>query len=209
MDVKTAIETGDVMALRQLLVEDPTLADTRIRWGKECQIQTHPLHYVSDMLFNGTLEKAKGVPLVDVLIDAGANVNFQQPGNGETPLIGAASLGAEDVGVRLLTAGANPNLLGRFRETALHWAAIIGEDRLVGGLIERGAAVNVRDDKYKATPLEWALHGWGEPPSSGASGRYHQVVARLVAAGAHVDPAMLKLPKVLDDAAMLSALQNG
>jgi len=208
MDVKTAIETGEVIALRQLLVEDASLANTRIQWGRNCEILTHPLHYVSDMLFNGQLERAKAVPLVDALIDAGADVDFQQPGHGETPLIGAASLGAEDVGLRLLSAGAAPNLLGLFRETALHWAAIIGADRLVAGLIEKGAAVNLRDEKYKATPLGWALHGWGEPPLPGASGRHHEVVARLVSAGAHVDPAMLTSPKVLTDAAMLSALSQ-
>ncbi len=208
MDVKTAIETGHLVALRQLLVQDPTLANICIRWGRDGEILTHPLHYVSDMLFNGRLERAKAVSLVDALIDAGADVDFQQPGDGETPLIGAASLGAEDVGLKLLTAGATPNLRGHFCETALHWASIIGADRLVAGLIEKGASVNLKDDKYKATPLEWALHGWGEPPP-GAAGRHHEVVAHLVAAGAQVDPAMLTSPRVLADPAMLAALQTG
>ena len=68
--------------------------------------------------------------MADALIEAGADLNFQKDGKGDTPLIGAASLGAEDVGIRLLDAGANPLLRGLFGETALHWAAMLGKDHL-------------------------------------------------------------------------------
>src|SRR5438067_13600957 len=105
MDVKTAIETGDATALRSLLAADPSQANALIVWGKEREIRTHPLHYVSDMLFGGTLAQGKEMQLIDVFIDAGADVNYAAA-NGETPLIGAASLLAEDVGLRLLDAGA-------------------------------------------------------------------------------------------------------
>ena len=94
-----------------------------------------PLHFISDMLFRGALPQGEEIPLVDVLLDAGANLDFQRSREdgkkGDTPLIGAASLGAEDVGLRLLAAGAKPDLRGLFGETALHWAALLGEDRLV------------------------------------------------------------------------------
>jgi ankyrin repeat protein len=87
------------------------------------------------MLFRGALPQGEEIPLVDVLLDAGADLDFQRSRedgkNGDTPLIGAASLGAEDVGLRLLAAGAKPDLRGLFGETALHWAALLGEDRLV------------------------------------------------------------------------------
>ena len=135
MGVKTAIETGDAQALRQLLADVPARADELIRWGKDCHIATHPLHYISDMLFENTLQKGKELPLLEVLIQAGANLDFQRNGEGDTPLIGAASLGAEEVGLRLLSAGAKPGLRGLFGETALHWAALLGEDRLAGRLI--------------------------------------------------------------------------
>src|SRR5216683_6241882 len=99
MDVKAAIDSGDAAALRRLLSEDSSRADELIRWGK---CLTHPLHYISDMLFSGTLQKDKDLPLVEALIQAGADLNFNKDGKRETPLIGAASLGAEDVGLRLL-----------------------------------------------------------------------------------------------------------
>ena len=130
-DVKTAIEAGDATALRRILAEVPVRANELIRWGRDCRIATHPLHYVSDMLCNGVLPKGKELGLVEVLIQAGADLNFQKEGK-DTPLIGAASLGAEEVGLKLLDAGARPELRGGFGETALHWAALLGEDRLAG-----------------------------------------------------------------------------
>jgi ankyrin repeat protein len=203
MDVKTAIENGHADALRQLLAETPSLANTLIRWGRNERCLTHPLHYISDMLFAGTLHWGKELPLVEALIQAGADLNFQQDGEGgkksDSPLIGAASLGAEDVGLRLLGGGAKPELRGLFGETALHWAALLGEDRLTEGLI-RGSDLNLRDEKYKSPPLGWAIHGWGDPPA-GNRGKQLEVIALLVTAGAVIEPEWLgsqKLsPKIL------------
>jgi hypothetical protein len=71
MDVKTAIETGDAAALRRLLAQVPTLANELIRWGKDCRITTHPLHCVSDMRFEGRLQRGKELPLIEALMQAG------------------------------------------------------------------------------------------------------------------------------------------
>jgi len=204
MDVKTAIQTGDAVALRRLLAEDPARANELIQWGKKCEIRTHPLHFVSDMLFDGTLPRGKEIPLVEVLLEAGADCNHQAP-NGETPLIGAASLLAEEVGLRLLDAGAQLDALGGFGETALHWAAILGLDRLVAALIARGSDVNLKDTRYNATPLGWAIHGRlsGKP---GTHGRHPEAAAFLVAAGATVDPKWLTDEKIRSDEEMLSVL---
>ena len=133
------------------------------------------------MLFNGVLQKGKELALVDVLLEAGASVDFRKDGKRETPLIGAASLGAEDVGLRLLDAGAKPELRGEWEETALHWAALLGEERLAGRLIA-WTDLSLRDEKYNSTPLGWAVHGWFDPPA-GNQGRQREVTALLVAAG--------------------------
>src|SRR5215471_7467689 len=135
MNLNEAIRSGDADALRQLLAEDPSRANELIEWGNEKKCFTHPLHYISDMLFNGTVQRGKELPLVDALIEAGANLNFNKDGKSETPLIGAASLGAEAVGLRLMEAGAKPEIRGLFGETALHWAALLGEARLAEKLI--------------------------------------------------------------------------
>ena len=210
-EVKTAIRNGDAAALRQLLAEDSSRANELIRWGEGKPCFTHPLHFISDMLFEGTLPKGKEILLVDALLDAGADVDFQRSPEdgkrGDTPLIGAASRGAEDVGLRLLAAGAKPDLHGLFGDTALHWATLLGEDRLVAELI-KGSNVNLRDEKYNSPPLGWAIHGWCDPPA-GNHGRQREVVALLVAAGASVEPEWLERERVRADPQMVAALGRG
>jgi hypothetical protein len=186
MNVKTAILNGDANALHRLLAEDSSQANALIHWGSNDSIHTHPLHFVSDMLFEGKLQKGRELPLIDALIQAGANLDFQKNGKGDTPLIGAASLGAEDVGLRLLDAGANPKLRGLFGETALHWAALLGENRLAARLIP-GSDLNLKDEKYQSTALGWALHGASNPPA-GNQGHQREVVLLLEEALRNVAP---------------------
>jgi ankyrin repeat protein len=207
IDVKTAIRHGDVETLRNLLAEDASRANALVRWGTNDCILTHPLHYISDMLFEGTLEKGKELPLVEALVQAGADLDFQSDGKSDTPLIGAASLAAEEVGLRLLDAGARADLRGIFGETALHWAALLGEDRLGGRLIE-GSDLDLKDEKYNSPPLGWAIHGCYNPPA-GNRGRQREVVALLIAAGAKVESNWLESDQVRADPAMLAALRAG
>jgi hypothetical protein len=208
MDVKKAIEIGDAPALRELLKDSPGLANDLIPWGERKACFPHPLHFVSDMLFAGTLANGKEAPLVDAVLEAGADVDFQRSREdgkkGDTPLIGAASLGAEEVGLRLLAAGAQPDLRGLFGETALHWAAMLGEDRLAAELIKK-SDVNLKDEKYDYPPLGWAIHGWCDSPA-GNRGRQREVAALLVTAGATVERHWLEREKVREDAQMRAAL---
>ncbi len=203
MDMKAAIETGDAEALHRLLAERPSRADELIQWG---HCRTHPLHYISDMLFTGVLREGRELALVDSLIEAGSDVNFDSGRTGETPLIGAASLGAEAVGLRLLEAGADPAVRGLFGATALHWAALLGEDRLAAKLIPV-SDLNLKDREYHSPPLGWAIHGWSNPPA-GNRGRQGEVVALLAAAGAGIQPEWLASPEVQADPAMLALLQR-
>lgn len=175
--VKITIDTGNLSALRQALAEHPTGADTPIAWGERDKNRTHPLHYVSDKVFTGALTISTALALVEVLLEAGANVNGN-PSDNETPLLGAASLNAEDIGIRLLEAGANPNATGTGGETALHWAAHQGLHRLVARLLEAGADITIKDKRYNATPLEWAEHGRDNPSIGGSSG-HDKVIALL------------------------------
>jgi hypothetical protein len=207
LDVNAAIRHGDAEALRRLLADEPARANALIAWGGNNCPRTHPLHYVSDMLFEGTLQKGKELPVVDALLEAGADVDFRADGKRETPLIGAASLGAEEVGIRLLDAGAQPHLRGQFGETALHWAAMLGEDRLAARLIT-GADVNLKDEEYKSSPLGWAIHGWCNPPA-GNRGRHREVVILLVAAGAIVEPEWLTSEKTRAHPEIAAALAGG
>jgi Ankyrin repeats (3 copies) len=206
MDVKTAISNGDAVALTTLLAEDASRADALICWGENDTIVTHPLHYVSDMLFQRTLKREAALPLIEALIQAGANLDFQKDGKGDTPLIGAASLAAEDVGIRLVDAGANPKLRGIFGETALHWAALLGEERLAKSLIPN-SDIDLKDANYSSPPLGWAIHGCYNSPN-GNQGRQREVASLLVTAGATVEPDWLQSDNVRNDSAMLAVLSK-
>jgi hypothetical protein len=207
MDVKTAIQNGDVAALRTLLAEDASRADALIAWGDNDCILTHPLHYISDMLFARTLKRKAALPLLDALIQAGANLDFQNKGKGDTPLIGAASLLAEDVALRLLEAGANPRIRGIFGETALHWSALLGEERLVKKLIP-ASDIDLKDEKYNSTPLGWAIHQYFDPLEKTPE-KQLKVARLLVAAGAAIDPVLIASDRVRNDPAMFVMLARG
>jgi hypothetical protein len=163
------------------------------------------------MLFEGKLRRGAEIALIDALIEAGADLNFQRDREdgkkSDTPLIGAASLGAEEAGIKLVEAGARPELRGMFGETALHWAALLGEDRLAARLIE-GSDLNLKDEKYQSPPLGWAIHGWSNAPA-GSHGRQREVVVLLVAAGAVVEPQLLASEPVRSSPVMLAALRAG
>jgi hypothetical protein len=211
IDTKTAIRKGDAQALRRLLAENPSRANALIHWGKNECIHTHPLHYISDVLFDGTLKRGTELPLVDALIEAGADLDFQREREdgrrSDTPLIGAASLGAEEIGLRLLDAGARPDVRGLCGETALHWAAFMGEGRLTERLIA-GSDIYLKDEKYNSSPLGWAINGCYNPPA-GSHGKQREVVALLVRAGATVEPEWVESAQARADAEMLAALRSG
>ena len=204
MDAKTAVREGNAAALHLLLAEDASRADQLIRWGDNDSILTHPLHYVSDMLFQNILKREAALPLIDALIQAGADLNFQKDAKCDTPLIGAASLLAEDVGIRLLEAGANPKLRGIFGETALHWAAMLGEERLSKKLIPV-SDIDLMDEKYNSPPLGWAMHQYFDPLEKHRE-KHLRIVACLVAAGATVEPERINSDPVRNDPAMLAVL---
>jgi hypothetical protein len=98
-------------------------------------------------------------------------------------------------------------------QTGLHWAAYGGHADIVRLLLERKAPVSIKDETYQGTPLGWALYGWGESPNRG---RYYEVVALLVAAGAKDEAAWLADPdrgmplttKIQADPHMLAALRG-
>jgi ankyrin repeat protein len=88
--------------------------------------------------------------------------------------------------------------------TALHVAALGGHGDSVKALLRRHAPVDAKDD-FGTTPLTLALTAWGNHGTA-SPGRYYQVVALLVAAGAKVDG--LASEKARDDPQMLAALRG-
>jgi hypothetical protein len=87
--------------------------------------------------------------------------------------------------------------------TGLHVAAFHGQLEAVRVLLKHGAEVHAIDKTWKTPPLVWALTGWQR---SGHRGQYYEVVAQLVAAGAHVTTDLIEWNKAQLDPQMLAAL---
>jgi ankyrin repeat protein len=71
----------------------------------------------------------------------------------------AARNGHVEVAKFLLEKGADIDYRGFFGAPGLHWAAINGYKAMVEFLIERGADLALRDQKFNATAMGWALEG--------------------------------------------------
>src|SRR5215213_2302634 len=50
-------------------------------------------------------------------------------------------------------------------ETALHWASFAGHAGIVKALLKHKPPVNLKDQRFDGTPLDWALYGWCNPQS--------------------------------------------
>ena len=110
VDLCDALDNGDATWLERLIAADPELPRRRFTWGARCGIgPCQPLGYLAQARFNGFVKHDKSGELAHLLLTAGALVDGE-PGDGETPLITAASYREPRVVAALIGAGAN---LGR------------------------------------------------------------------------------------------------
>lgn len=154
------------------------------------------------------LDGAAGVGRLDVVKsffneDGGLKANATKEQR-ETGFLWACGCGRRDVVEFLLEKGVHVNAMPH-GETGLHMASYGGQLEIVKLLRERKAALDIKDRTYNGTPLGWALYGWSHPPES-KDGRHCEIVALLVAAGAHVESEWLADEKVRSDPRMLAAL---
>lgn len=99
------------------------------------------------------------VPMVQLLLEKGADVNGGNPKAGQAqPLLQAAFLGHTDTVRTLLSFGAKVDCRSKFGITPLLWAAEKGHVETTRLLIEGGADINARPDNG-CTPLVAAGYG--------------------------------------------------
>ena len=103
------------------------------------------------------------MPLVELLLKAGANANLQDD-TGFTPLNTAAEHGHIEVMRLLLAHGADPNLACPSDQAStvngqapIHSAAIRGDVEMLRLLVDKGALLNLQSKA--GTPLCWAVRG--------------------------------------------------
>ena len=185
-ELKIPIEQGDLEAIGSLIDGRRELADEEIRWGEGKKNASVPLQYTCDASFEGLLTKENETEIVALLLDRGAGIDRISSTMRDTPLIGAASLYLEDVGILLLDRGANLHHRGTFGGTPLHWASWTGSSKLVERLLQFDLDLEETCDDFASTPLYWAVHGYVQGSERNRR-RQVEVVRMLLGKGADPD----------------------
>ncbi|WLD23690.1 ankyrin repeat domain-containing protein [Flavobacterium dauae] len=157
--IKKLIEQKDNNGLQELLADKPSLANEGITIPYDffCHTKAHPLHRLCDAVFAGKMTDEEAITLAETLLKNGANINGDRLGG--TPLLAAASLHAEKLGIFYIDNGADIDFTDENdNASALHWAAFCGRDKLVDRLIKSKASLDNPDKTYQCTPLAWAIH---------------------------------------------------
>lgn len=189
--IKRLIELKDAEGLRKILAENPSLANEGITIPHEsfCRTKAHPLHRICDAVYAHKMTDAEAITLAKIFLEFGADINGYNDGS---PLIAAASLHAEQLGIFYIDNGADINITDENDSaSAMHWAAFCGRDRLVDKLIKTNAVVDKPDKTYQSTPLGWAIHCLS---SNDERNKYNQLtcIKLLIKAGADINKLSLE-----------------
>ncbi|NND71089.1 MAG: c-type cytochrome [Rhodothermales bacterium] len=126
-----AIKKGDLASVRTMIAEGVDVDEVDFVSGS-------PLHIAS---VKGEFE------LVELLLEAGADVNSEEFGKSDTPLHWASLGGFAPIIERLRQAGADIDALNEYQNSALHIAAESGHADAARKLIELGADTSARNQK--------------------------------------------------------------
>mgnify|MGYP003577769823 CR=1 FL=1 len=182
--IKKLIDTKDYDGLRQVLSNNPNLANEGIPYDDINVTTAHPLHRICDGVFSKKYTDEEGVEIARIFLEHGAKVNGNTlTEKKDTPLIAAASLNADELAIFYIAKGAVINHAGCHGGTALHWAAWCGRDSVVRRLLEEQAEINKRCIDFNATPLFWAVHGLKKGPKNNIHNQLN-CVKMLIQSGA-------------------------
>ena len=120
-------------------------------------------------------QRTAGFPVVQLLIDRGANVNL--PGrSGITPLSAAAYMGSVPIVELFIAKGVDPKTADGTGKSAIIYAAGRGFPAVVRLLLDHGVDVNARYGN-DLTVLMWAA-GYSDEAGVQDDDRGHQIAAR-------------------------------
>ncbi|MGG7034938.1 MAG: ankyrin repeat domain-containing protein [Flavobacterium sp.] len=159
--IKRLVENKDYKTLSKLLSNNPSLANEGISipYSDLCRIKAHPLHRLCDAVFEGKMTEEEAIKLAEIFLENGAYIDGDKIKDDGTPILAAASLHAEQLGIFYIENGADIHYTYKNDgASALHWAAFCGRDKLVDWLIQANAVIDELDIEHKSTPLGWAIH---------------------------------------------------
>ena len=154
------------------------------------------------------LEGAAGIGRIDLVQSYFAEDGSLRPPATHAQMVDgfawACEFGRTSVVELLLKQGVDPAAkLRHHGNTGLHWAACGGHADTVRLLLGHDAPIDAVDASFGGTPLDWALHGWGEAVDPRP---FYEVVAILSQAGAKLNTPASE--KVRSDPRMMAALRG-
>lgn len=182
--IRELINKNDLEGLRNILSQNPALANEGLPYDAANTTKAHPLHRICDGVFSKLYTDEEGVEMAKIFLEYGADINGgEMIVKKDNPLVAAASLHADHVAIFYIEQGADINHPGCHGGTALHWAAWCGRPILVERLLEAGAELNKRCIDFKSTPLFWAVHGLKSGDKKDITGHL-ECIKLLIRAGA-------------------------
>ena len=137
------------------------------------------------------LEGAAGVGDVATLAtffdEHGHLTNGATPEQLQSGFLYAAGYGRDEAVRFLLARDVDPNVATKHGETGLHWTTYGPHLGTAKQLLDAGARIDVRDDQWHATPLDWALHHWVDGYGARERERAYALIEMFIRAGAVAD----------------------
>jgi hypothetical protein len=119
--LRTLMQSKDYDGMNTLLKQHPELANKGIGFDGNNTTEAHPLHRICDAVCHGILTDDEAVEIAKIFLAHGADIEgFRDRYQLDTPLVAAASLWAEKVGILYVDRGANIHHKGCHGGTALH-----------------------------------------------------------------------------------------
>ncbi|QMW00621.1 hypothetical protein [Spirosoma foliorum] len=107
MSLQKLIAEKYLDGIRQALDQNPDLANKGMPYDEHNTTKAHPLHRICDGVFNNTYSDEEAVEMASLLLEYGARVDgYKLVENQDTPLLAAASLHADKVGLLYIEKGA-------------------------------------------------------------------------------------------------------
>lgn len=184
MNIKQLIDQLDYEGIDSALSQNPSLANEGVPYDATNTAKAHPLHRICDGVFSGKYTDTQAVELAKIFLKHGAKIDGNEfIEKCDTPLVAAASLYADQVGILYIESGANIHHGGCHGGTALHWAAWCGRPVLLKKLVAEKAEINKLCIDFKSSPLFWAVHGLKQSDGKHFA-EYTECVKILLEAGA-------------------------
>ena len=187
------IELLELLLSRGAEIEKPGLTGNQSSavWGCLANGQGGAARFFADRGARMNLAEAAGVGRLDLVktyfddegrLTAGATREQLESG-----FLYACGYGRTETVRFLLERGADPGLRHAGGETALHWTSYGPHVEVAALLLERGAPIDARDNRFHATPLDWSVYAWANATDANDRDRAYHLIALLCRAGAKPD----------------------